>query len=190
VTYNNRTSAPQLVTVSKTAIGLYSSNGVGTGPALATDLNYQPVGPLSSAKPGQGLILWATGAGPVAIDETVPALLNPQNLETNINAQIYIGGQMVSPIFVGRASCCTGLDQINFQLPLDVSTGCAVPVAVQAGNVVSNFVTIPVAPSGGTCSDSSGFSGDDLAKLQAQGHESSSSSGTVSTSGKKLIRPQ
>jgi len=166
--YNHQTSPPQPITVVPTAIGVYTTDGTGMGPALATDLNYRPIGSLTSARPGQEIVLWSTGAGSAPFDEDVQAPAEPLNLQTNINAQIYVGGKTVSPSFVGRASCCSGLDQINFQLPQEVATGCDVPIAVQTGNVVSNFVTISIAPNGGACSDSGERLGEDFARLHAQ----------------------
>jgi hypothetical protein len=60
---------------------------------------------------------------------------------------------------------------MNFQLPLDVLTGCYVPIAVlTADQRVSNFVTISIASKGGACSDSLGLSGNDLLLLQHQGN--------------------
>jgi hypothetical protein len=137
--------------VVESGIGIYAVTGAG----LST------LGPAASAVPGQELIVWATGAGAVSFDETVPPP-ESADLQDAVQARIYAGGQMVAPSFVGRASCCAGLDQINFQLPRNTPTGCSVPIAVQAGDRVSNFVTIPVAAGGGTCADSTGLSGSDL----------------------------
>jgi uncharacterized protein (TIGR03437 family) len=150
--YKGQPGAAEPITVAKTTIGIYT----------VTDVNYVAIGAATSAMPGQELILWATGAGPVDFDETVPPA-SPVDLQSAIQARIYAGGQMVTPSFVGRAACCTGLDQINFQLPQSVSTGCSVPIAIQTGDVVSNFILIPIAAGGGVCTDSSGVSGDDPA---------------------------
>ncbi len=63
-----------------------------------------------------------------------------------------MGGKSVQIYGYARAPQFSGLDQIAFAVPTDV-TGCAVPVAVKIGNVTSNFVTLPIAASGRTCSD-------------------------------------
>jgi hypothetical protein len=64
---------------------------------------------------------------------------------------VYVGTQKATVLYRGR-SVFTGEDQINFVVPSGV-TGCYVPVAVQIGNIVSNFVTMPIAPSGLPCPD-------------------------------------
>jgi uncharacterized protein (TIGR03437 family) len=168
VVYEDQTSEPRPIMIAQIAVGIYTTNGAGTGPASATDFNHKPIGPLSSAKPGQEIIVSATGTGPIPFDESLQPAAEPLNVQTKIDARIYIGGKMVSPSFVGRASCCSGLDQIIFQLPPDVTIGCDVPVAVYTREVVSNFVTISVAPNGGACSDSAEHWTNDLARLSRQ----------------------
>ena len=168
VTYNGQTSATQPITVVKTSMGVFTVNQGGSGPGVVTDANFKLITGTNSAKPGQTLILWATGAGPVTFDESRPPTTTV-NLQSVAKAQIYVNGTMVTPSFVGRSGCCSGLDQINFQVPQGVS-GCYISIAVQTSDpVVSNFASIAVAPTGGTCSDSNGLSSTDLAKLKSQG---------------------
>jgi hypothetical protein len=68
--------------------------------------------------------------------------------------QVYVGGVQASVAYRGRSGS-PGLDQINIVVPQGVTPGCGVSLVVQTGSVVSNAVTIPVAPGGGTCSDPS-----------------------------------
>jgi hypothetical protein len=65
---------------------------------------------------------------------------------------VFAGNQQVNVRYRGRAGF-TGEDQINFVVPSGIA-GCYVPVAVRIGNVVSNFVTMPIAPAGQPCPDS------------------------------------
>ncbi len=168
VTYNGQTSATQPITVVKTSMGMFTVNQGGSGPGVVTDANFKLITRTNSAKPGQTLILWATGAGPVTFDESRPPT-STVNLQSEAKALIYVNGTSVTPSFVGRSGCCSGLDQINFKVPPGTS-GCFISIAVQTSDpVVSNFASIAVAPSGGTCSDSNGLSNADLAKLQSQG---------------------
>jgi uncharacterized protein (TIGR03437 family) len=168
VTYNGQTSATQPITVVKTSMGVFTVNQGGSGPGVVTDANFKLITRTNSAKPGQTLILWGTGAGPVTFDESRPPTTSV-NLQSTAKAQIYVNGTLVTPSYVGRSGCCSGEDQINFQVPQGVS-GCNISVAVQTGDpVVSNFASIAVAPGGGTCSDSNGLTSTDLAKLQSQG---------------------
>ena len=168
VTYNGQTSATQPIKVVKTSMGTFTVNQGGSGPGVVTDANFKLITGTNSAKPGQTLILWATGAGPVTFDESRPPT-TAVNLQSTAKAQIYVNGTMVTPSYVGRSGCCSGEDQITFQVPQGVS-GCYISIAVQTGDpVVSNFASIAVAPNGGRCSDSNGLSSSDLAKLQSQG---------------------
>jgi uncharacterized protein (TIGR03437 family) len=51
-----------------------------------------------------------------------------------------------STIYAGLAPGFAGLYQINVRVPADVAPGPDVPVRVTAGGVLSNTVTLPVAP--------------------------------------------
>ena len=90
-------------------------------------------------------------------DEAVPPA--PAN---RFSPQVFAGGKQAKVTYAGRAGCCTGLDQINFEVPEGVS-GCFVPVAVQDRGVTSNFTTLPVS-SAGACSDPYGFPTDLLTR--------------------------
>jgi uncharacterized protein (TIGR03437 family) len=169
VTYNGQVSATQPVKVVKSSVGIIAINQGGSGPAVVTDANYKVITQTNPARPGQVLIIWATGAGPVTFDETRPPT-TAVNLQSQAKAHVLVGGTDVTPSFVGRSGCCSGLDQIIFTVPQNVS-GCYVSVAVQTDDpVVSNFGTIAVAPTGNaTCSDPNGLSAQDFATLQSTG---------------------
>jgi hypothetical protein len=66
-----------------------------------------------------------------------------------------VGGKLVTAKrYQGRSGCCSGLDQIIFDLPSDTPVGCYVPIQVIAGgSIVSNSATIAVSGSGTACSD-------------------------------------
>jgi hypothetical protein len=69
----------------------------------------------------------------------------------NLPLSVYVGSQAATATYRGRGPF-TGEDQINFVVPAGV-TGCFVPVAVEIGSIVSNFVTMPIAPAGQSCPD-------------------------------------
>ncbi len=172
VSYNGATSAPQPLQVVKSSFGIFSttSNGSGTGAILDTS-NSQLAYTLA-AHPGDTVILYGTGLGPVTGDETQKPL--PGNL-SSITVQVFVGSATAKVVYGGRTGCCAGEDQINFIVPAGVE-GCTVPVAIVVnGSVVSNYVTIPVAASGNTCSVVSSSGGgspippDFLTKLEAKG---------------------
>jgi uncharacterized protein (TIGR03437 family) len=153
------------IRVVKNSVGIFSVNEQGSGPGIITNLGYQVRVPTDSAHPGDILVLWATGLGPVSGDETVPP--TPADLGTGV--QIFVGGQPATVFYGGRGSS-PGLDQINFMVPGGLN-GCYVSVIAQVNGAVSNFTTIPITAAGQSyCSDgSSGFSSASLAKLQNGG---------------------
>jgi len=149
VTTSAGTSAAFSIQVVATAFGLLTTNN-GTGPVQGYDASINPNNPYilfnftTAANPGDVLELWGSGLGPVANDAT--------GVQVSVPVSVYIGGIAVTPQYAGRSSY-TGLDQINVEVPSGV-TGCYISVVVQAGNLVSNFGTLPVAAKGSrTCSD-------------------------------------
>ena len=71
VTYDGRTSAPVAIHVLRSGLGVFTRNQAGSGPAIVQNFNSpadQPVNALTeAASPGQIMILWGTGLGPVEI---------------------------------------------------------------------------------------------------------------------------
>ena len=103
-----------------------------------------------AANPGDTLILWATGLGPVNGSDASGAGLGVPM--PNIPLTLWLGGVQASVTYQGRSGCCIGEDQIVFTVPPNVPMGCAVPLAVQIGNEISNYTVMPVAPKGSrTC---------------------------------------
>jgi len=136
--------------VVQSAFGLLAGVDVGSNVAVVQNASQggELLGQTNAANPGEYLLLWGTGLGPVAGDET--QYQTPSNL-TNIPIEVDIGGVSAAVVYHGR-SAYPGLDQINVVVPRGVS-GCFVSVVVVAGGVPSNFATIPVASSGRLCSD-------------------------------------
>ncbi|WP_031499074.1 hypothetical protein [Bryobacter aggregatus] len=165
VSYNGATSAPFALTVTQSAVGLLTLNGAGNGAAAVYDANYQYIGIRNAANPGQTVIFWGTGNGPDANDETRLITL-PKSSATG-NFEFYIGNKLATVAYHGRSSY-PGLDQFNVVIPDGVS-GCYVSAFVRTGTTVSNFVTIPVAQNGRTCSDVTGFGADEIDKLPTSG---------------------
>ncbi len=120
---------------------------------MVTDAGYQVRLVTQSARPGQDVILWGTGLGPINADETVGAPFHDMQEEANVS--VYVGGMQVEIDYAGRAPGAAGLDQINFKVPQGV-LGCYVPLVVTVNGVPSNWTTMPVANSNGACSDPNG----------------------------------
>lgn len=73
----------------------------------------------------------------------------------NLPLTLWLGGVQAQVTYQGRSGCCIGEDQIVFVVPANVPTGCAVPLAVQIGNKISNYTVMAVAPAGSrTCTPS------------------------------------
>jgi uncharacterized protein (TIGR03437 family) len=153
VTYNGQVSAPAPITVVKSSFGIFAVNQSGTGQGVLQNVNSQTDRPFNSstvsAQPGQVMILWGTGLGPVNGNEQDGPL--PGDMP-NLNVHVWVGGKDAVIQYRGRSGCCTGDDQIVFVVPAGVE-GCAVPVYVQIDNTVSNFVTMAIGSGGAQCTD-------------------------------------
>ena len=172
LTYKGRTTAPLPITVVTTAVGIRTLSSQGHGPAKAFNAPPDTVG-LSeasiqtpntlnqSAKPGQLVVVHATGLGPVTFDET-------QNLpkELDVPAEVIVGNKLTTAISKVRV---LGTDYIIFKLPDDVPEGCYVPIAVRAGGRTSNVASISISAAGGSCSDPGGLAASDIDAAQKSG---------------------
>ena len=100
------------------------------------------------ARPGETVVLWGTGLGPVVGPETAaPAAAS---LDTPI--EVMVGHRSAAISYQGRAPCCVGLDQVNVRIPDDAPEGCFVPLWVSVrGALHSNIATIPISEDGGAC---------------------------------------
>jgi uncharacterized protein (TIGR03437 family) len=154
VIYNNARSNFLPVRIANTAFGIFTAVGTGIGPGVLQ--NYvsaanQPINaPKITAQPGQTITLWGTGLGPVPYPDNQP----PKAGNLSVQVQVFVGGVPATVAYSGRSPCCSGTDQIVFQVPTNAPQGCWVPVYVKtAGSVVSNFVTMAIQPSGGTCTN-------------------------------------
>jgi uncharacterized protein (TIGR03437 family) len=152
------TSAPFPVTVVQRKIGLITQDSSGSGLAViqnyisATELDIDrfTVGSVSGAtispaRPGQTLIAWATGMGPVTTGDNTAS--PGFNFEANgVNVQVIVGGVSITPLYAGRAPGLAGADQINFVLPSNVPTGCTVSFQVSVNGALSNPTFVSIAP--------------------------------------------
>ena len=160
LSYNGASSAPTPITVVQNNLGIFTVTSDGTGPAIVTYPDYSLVSPsraancggpnttCGAANPGDVLILWATGLGPVSTpDSSGP---QPGNMPA-IPLKLWLGGVQATVTYQGRSGCCIGLDQVVFTIPNNVPVGCAVPLAVQINDQISNYTALPVARDSRTC---------------------------------------
>jgi uncharacterized protein (TIGR03437 family) len=166
ITVNNNggSSAAYPIVVVQSGFGILSYNG---SLAAAYDANNAIITASNAANPNQVIVLWGSGVGydPADDDKLYPQ--NQDNL-TNIPMQAYVGGVQAVIGYRGRSQY-PGVDQVILTIPGSAPTGCYVSLAIVSGNIVSNSVTIPIAASGRTCSDSnSAFTPDVLQSLSGK----------------------
>lgn len=160
-TYNSQTGPAAPITVVANNLGIFTVTSDGGGAGIVTYPDYSLVssskaancgGPYTTcgaANPGDTLILWATGLGPVNGSDAAGAGLGVNM--TNIPLKLWLGGVQENVTYQGRSGCCIGEDQITFTVSTSTPTGCAVPLVVQIGNEISNGVAIAVANGSRTC---------------------------------------
>jgi uncharacterized protein (TIGR03437 family) len=158
VTVTNATVSNQVLTqVVASKPALFTQDQSGTGLAVVqnyvsaaeTDWNRLTTGTYngalsSPAKPGQVLIAWGTGLGPYAAADNTAGVYHDFSTSEPIAA--IVGGVSIPVAFAGRAGYA-GEDQINFTLPNNVPTGCAVMLQISVNGVLSAVTTISIAPS-------------------------------------------
>jgi uncharacterized protein (TIGR03437 family) len=142
------------IQIASSAPGIFAVSSGGYGPGIVQNFisaSNQPINSsVTPAAPGQTVVIWGTGLGPVPFPDNVAPTAG--NLSTPVT--VTVGGQAASVLYSGRSPCCSGVDQIVVTLPNNVPPGCWVPVTVNAGGVVSNTATMAIAPAGtASCSD-------------------------------------
>ena len=152
VSYNGAASATQPIKVAASSFGIFTINQQGGGQAVVQDANYKFNSATFAFQPGETVVLWGTGLGPISgSDANTP----PSGNIPGIDVTVYVGGVPAAVTYAGRSGY-SGDDQVAFTIPFGVS-GCSVPVGVYvsgasgSNTVVSNFTTIAVG-SGTTCS--------------------------------------
>ena len=162
VTFEGEASAPVRVTVVRSAFGIFTRSQAGFGPAIVqnfhspTDVRLNSL--IEAARPGQVLILWGSGLGPIDGDDS--ALPPVGNLAVNV--EIVLGGRVVvRPQYAGRSPQFPAVDQINFAVPDNVF-GCFVSVSVRVDGIVSNYGSIAISRNGHYCDDALSLSSNDL----------------------------
>jgi len=155
VIFNNARSNLSPIRITNNALGIFTALGTGLGPGaienFVTAANQPLNTPTVSAKLGQLVTLYGTGLGPVTGGDNMQPPAG--NLPTKV--EVFVGGISAQVAYSGRSPCCAGIDQVVFTVPANAPTGCWVPVYVRtSGTVISNFVSMAITSSGGTCSNS------------------------------------
>jgi len=161
---NGTVSAPFQSTVLQRKFALITQDSTGTGLAAVQnvvsaaqyDVNSFTTGAgkgttISPAKPGQYLIAYGTGMGPLVGGDNSSSPVYDFS-SNGVAVQAIVGGVSVPVLFAGRAGYA-GEDQINFQLPANVPTGCTVSLQISVNGQLSDSTFIAIAPnaSAGAC---------------------------------------
>ena len=101
-------SASTPITVVTSSFGTFAWNQQGSGVGVLTYPDFSLVTPTKAANPGEALIIWGTGLGPVSGDEAAGPL--PGNL--GLSVKVWVGTQEATVNYGGRSGCCAGLDQV------------------------------------------------------------------------------
>jgi uncharacterized protein (TIGR03437 family) len=153
VQYNNQTSNPAVVNVVPGSPGLFSAASAGFGPGIVQNYVSASKEPLNTtqatAEPGQVLILWGTGLGPVPYADNIAPTAG--NLPAQVH--VFVGNQSAAVLYSGRSPCCSGIDQMIFTVPKNAPIGCYVPIQVTVNGVPSNAVTAAIGTAGAPCTD-------------------------------------
>jgi uncharacterized protein (TIGR03437 family) len=167
LSYNGKTSASFTISVVPSRLGIFTSNSQGYGIAAAQHgVGNTPILMSSAAHPGETVVLYGTGLGPISTPDNVA----PGSVQVGTDVTVTIAGQTVTPTYAGRTPQFAGEDQVDFVIPANVVTGCYVPVSVTATGQVSQDVVLPIAPSGSsTCTHVFGLSASALATLDSGG---------------------
>jgi uncharacterized protein (TIGR03437 family) len=161
---NGAASAPMAVQVVQSKFAMFTQDQTGNGLAVAQnvvstaeyDINRLTTGTIngfkiSPAYPGQYMVAYGTGMGPLVggDNSASPAY----DFSTNgYNVKAIVGGVTIPVLYAGRAGYA-GEDQINFALPANVPTGCAVSFQISVNGLLSPATTLSIAPnaSAGAC---------------------------------------
>jgi uncharacterized protein (TIGR03437 family) len=139
-------SPAAIVDVTPTAVGVFTQNASGSGPAVAVNTN--PDGSISlntaetPVRPGGYLTIYATGLGatspplpeegiapfdPLAVAQTRPVVL--------------LDVVTVPVLYAGRAPGFAGLDQINVQVPVQLGDACNASLIIVTGSASQTSVS-------------------------------------------------
>jgi uncharacterized protein (TIGR03437 family) len=153
---NGTASAPFQATVVKSKFALFTQDSTGSGLAAAQDqvstnyyLNRLTTGNIAGtaiapAYPGEYMVAYGTGLGPVPAADDNDAM-PVDDLSKTDTIQAVVGGVNIPVLFAGRAGYA-GEDQINFQLPANVPTGCTVSFQLSVNGNLSPATTLSIAP--------------------------------------------
>jgi minor extracellular serine protease Vpr len=122
--------------------GIFTYNG---NFAIAEASDYSLIGPNNPAIPGEPLVLYVTGLGPLTLDllDGYGSPTTPPFAQTIDPFQVVLDGEDCKVFFSGLAPGFVGLYQINFNVPSDAAAG-NLQIFIQSPYANSASATLPV----------------------------------------------
>ena len=113
--------------------------------AIAEASDYSLIGPGNPAIPGEPLILFVTGLGPLDMNlvDGYGSPTSPPFAETVDPFQVIVDNENCNVFFSGLAPGFVGLYQVNFYVPQDAASG-NLPIFIQSPYATSNTAILPV----------------------------------------------
>ena len=144
-------SAPLRVIIADTRPALFSKDSSGSGQGLiervSPDGTRSLAEPGTPARPGDVLVIYASGLGPVSGDvKAADASPTSPLAETLEPVTISVGEVQAAVSFAGLTPGFAGLYQVNAALPDGAPVGNAVPVVATVGEAASPPITIAIGP--------------------------------------------
>src|SRR5262249_33297468 len=116
VTAGGQTIAAVPVTIVRSSLGIFAQISAGSGPGIVHQFISQTDQPLTAvvrpARPGQTMILWATGLGAASGNEAQGPL--PGDMKDALGVEVWVGLKKARVTYAGRSGCCAAIDQIVF----------------------------------------------------------------------------
>jgi uncharacterized protein (TIGR03437 family) len=172
VTNTGSTSSPFTVQVVKQKPGLLSVDESGNGLAVVQnyisqtelDLDRYTTGTIGSfttspSHPLQTLIAYSVGMGSDVNSGVPDNMASPgyNFLANGATVLVYVGGMTITPTYAARVAGGTGYEQINFVLPANVTTGCAITFQISVNGVLSQVVYLSIATPGASACVQPGY---------------------------------
>jgi uncharacterized protein (TIGR03437 family) len=124
--------------------GVFESVDLGPLLAIVTHADGHRVTPQDPARPGETVVLYATGLGPVdATQETGEAAPTSPPAWSQHLPEVTVGGRAASVLFAGLTPGLAGLYQVNLRLAEDTPRG-QQPLALRANGILSQAKSIPI----------------------------------------------
>jgi len=146
VEYRGIRSAPLTLPVAQTSPAIFTLNQSGTGQGAIVNQDGTINGPSNPAARGDVVSIYGTGEGqtlPLGTDGLIVTALDLRQPLQEVT--VSIGGQNAEVLYAGSGGDgVAGLLQVNARIPLGITSGSAVPVAIFVGGSSQAGVTMAV----------------------------------------------